>query len=209
LAGSALRWECQAFVLAVLSSFVKEGVEPPNSLVQDDAVPKFSEGRLMQIHFFATKVGLQTDEGLVKRIWNIIYFIHTVIVRPNGRFDEENIFQLFEGKVELSEQLMLEKAAFFNCFRFSVIILLLVAGGLGPNESDQDELFYFMVDTEKTYGTLPLKSSEIETILRHGTRAIIEMSAEEESVLGVVGNIPDKVGSVCVGQRVHQGILDK
>jgi hypothetical protein len=86
---------------------------------------------------------------------------------------------------------------------------LLVVGGLGPNESDHGELFHFMVDTKETYGALPLKSNEIETILRHGTRAIIERIAEEESVLGVVGNIPDKVGSVCVGQRVHRGILDK
>jgi hypothetical protein len=66
-----------------------------------------------------------------------------------------------------------------------------------------------MVDTEETYGALSLKLSEIETILRHGTRAIIEMIAEEESVLGGFGNIPDNVGIVCVGQRVHQGILDK
>jgi hypothetical protein len=141
LAGSALSWERQAFVLAVLSSFVKEGVEPPDSLVLDDVVPKFSQGRLMQIHISVTKVGLQTDEGFMKRRWNIIHFIHTVIVRPNGRFDEENIFQLFEGKVELSEQLMLEKVAFFNCFRFSVIVFLLVAGGLGPMKATMTNCF--------------------------------------------------------------------
>jgi hypothetical protein len=182
LAGSALSWELQALVYAVLSTFVREGVEPPDGLVLDDVVPKFSEGHLMMIRFFATKAGLQTDEQLVKRIWNIVHFIHTVIVRPNGRFDEETIFQLFEGKVDLSQQLMLEKAAILNCFRFSVIVLLLVAGGLGPNESDHDELFRFMVDTEETYRALPLKSSEIAAMLRQGTTGIISMIAEEESV---------------------------
>jgi hypothetical protein len=179
---ATLKWELRSLVFGVLIVFTREGVLAPDGLNLDGVIPKFSEGHLALICFFAQKFGIGVDDVLLRRIWNIIHFVHTIIVGKNGTFNVENILELFEGKVELGDQLGLEHSAIFKSFRFSIAVLMCVSVGFGPSGTDHEELWGFMNETFDSYVALPLRDNEIERVLTDSEKGVVSMVAEQENV---------------------------
>jgi hypothetical protein len=177
-----LNWELKSLVFGLLNVFAKEGVAPPDGLHLDDVIPKFSERHLALTRFFAAKFAIEVDDILVKRIWNIVHFIHTVIVGKQSQFNLERMFELFEGKIELGEELNSEEGAILSSFRFSIAVLMCVSVGLGPDGNDEEELFQFLNETAETYRSLPLKSPELEELLRQKNEGVVSMVLEQEIV---------------------------
>jgi hypothetical protein len=179
---AALGWELRALVFGVLKEFSRGGTEVPVGVNLTDIVPKFSAGHLSLIRVFGGRFGIVVDDLLVQRMWHIIHFIHTVIVGPKGEFSPERIFELFEGKVDMDDELRLEETVILKAFRFSIAVLMLVSVGMAPTGNDEDELFRFMEETDETYQALPLRSNEVALALKSGLTSVLSMVCEQEVV---------------------------
>lgn len=177
-----LGWELRALVFGVLHAFSVDGTEPPEGVQLEEVTPKFSSGHITLIQYFAEQFNIEVTPQLLQRMWNIIHFIHTVIVTRQGKFAVEKLYQLFEGKCEIEENVKPEEAVVLSAFRYSIAVLLMVSVQLAPTSNDPGELFEFLEEVRSSYCCLPLKTSEIEEVLKDGSVAAISMVSSQDSV---------------------------
>jgi hypothetical protein len=137
------------------------------------------------VRFFAAKFNIEVDDRLLRRMWNIIHFVHSVIVGANGAISVEKVFELFEGKVPFDDQIALAAPALLRAFRFSVAVLMCVSVGFAPSGSDNDELWDFRVETRDGYDALPIRDREIDSVLQAGQKNVVSMVAEQDAVFVV------------------------
>lgn len=183
LGRDCLGWELRGLVYGVLKSFSTLHDHPlPNNSHLDSVVAKFSDGHLRFIRFVADSFDLEIDENLVKRVWVLVHFIHTVIVNRNGSLNQERMLDFFDGKIQIPESLQREEQHILYCFRFSIITLLMVSVGLAPSTGNSEEIFDFMEELTASYVALPMKSEEIETIMRDGALPIISLVGDADNV---------------------------
>jgi hypothetical protein len=131
---------------------------------------------------FAARFTVEVDEYLLQRIWNIVHFIHTVIVRADGSFNPDRMLELFDGRVEIDPSIEVDQPIILWAFRFSVSVVLMVSVGLAPSPNDEEELFRFLSETDETCRSLPLKSADVQNIVKDGMTSVISMMSTEEFV---------------------------
>jgi hypothetical protein len=131
------------------------------------------------IRAFAGNMSLEIDEFLLQRMWNIIHFIHTVIVKSDGSFNADRMIELFDGKIELDSSVEMERDVVLSVFRFSVVVLLLASVGIAPDDS---ELFEFMAEIDATYRALPINSPDLLNILKDEHISVVSMTSGEDYV---------------------------
>ena len=177
-----LGWELKALVFGVLKVFSVEGTDPPEGVALDDITPKFSGGHITMIQYFAAQFNIEATPRILQRLWNIIHFIHTVIVNKQGKFNQEKMYELFEGRCEIDENVKPEESILHSAFRYSIAVLLMVSVQLAPTSNEPGELFEFLQEVDDTYRCLPLKSSEIENVLKDGSFVTLSMIATQDAV---------------------------
>ncbi|OHT02061.1 hypothetical protein TRFO_30941 [Tritrichomonas foetus] len=178
----ALAWELKSLVYCVLRCF-HENLNPPEAPEghYDGIVPRLSENHLNFVRFIAEKYEIEMTEFLMQRLWVIIHSIHTIIVSRGGKMNAEKIFELFDGKTELEEIAKPEEAILLKSFRFSISIIFMVGVGMAPETDDFEELFQFFEEMYTTYKALPLRSNDIENVLRDGNDQVISMISDNDS----------------------------
>ena len=179
---ATLSWTLKSLVYFIIRSF-SENLTPPEAPEgnYDGIVPRLSGNHLNFVRFIAEKYQLELTEFLMQRLWVIIHEINTQVVSRGGKMNPEKIFELFEERCTLDSHAIPDEAILHKSFRFAITIIFMVGNGMAPSSDDFEELFNFFNDIYDEYKAYPLRSPDIENILRECPCPVLTMSSEQDS----------------------------
>jgi len=190
-----LMWELRSLVYYALKEFkknelhdnltVSNAIEEPRPETQPKK-PYFSERNMEYIHFVASNFEIEITEQILKRLWIVTHFVHTIIVNPQGGVQTDHMIDLFEGKLEMNIEFAHDEMTIIKSFRFSLAILFLVSVGMEPDPRDLRKVFSFMKETDDTYNAFPLRSPEIIESLNCTNKAVITLASNLENQVELI-----------------------